>query len=200
MSGKEVGVILLAAGNSSRMGRAKQLLPHGGSTLLRHAAKTALETDLGPVIVVLGAEAEACCLALQGMEVEMVLNEEWEQGMGTSIHAGIVELERLLPDATGALIMLHDQPAITAARLRELVAARLPDNVAVASVYDDAVGVPAFFARELFDELRALHGAAGARGVLDRHAARVGRFAMPEARLDIDTPADYERLRKGATS
>jgi molybdenum cofactor cytidylyltransferase len=71
--------------------------------------------------------------------------------------------------------------------------------VAVASVYGDAVGVPAFFAHELFGELRALHGAAGARGVLDRHAARVRRFAMPEARFDIDTPADYERLRKDGT-
>jgi molybdenum cofactor cytidylyltransferase len=196
MSAGTPGVILLAAGKSSRMGRAKQLLPWRDSTLLRHAAETALATGGSPVVVVLGAEAEACRPVLGGLAIHIVINAEWEQGMGTSIRAGVAELTRLAPASEGALIMLHDQPYVTAARLLELVAARMPDDLAVASLYEDAMGVPAFFTRELFGDLQALDGRAGAQGILKAHAAQVQKFAMPEARHDIDTPGDYERLKQ----
>jgi molybdenum cofactor cytidylyltransferase len=187
-----IGVLVLAAGESTRMGRPKQLLPYRGSTLLRHAAETALAANLGPVLVVLGAEAERCREALEELEIRTVTNPDWRQGMGSSIRVGVGELERLLPPVGGVLILLHDQPAVSAERLRELVAARREDLI-VAAGYGDVVGVPAYFRRALFGELQALDGVAGARKIIEDHRDRVRRFELPEARFDLDTPADYER-------
>jgi molybdenum cofactor cytidylyltransferase len=196
-----IGVLVLAAGESTRMGRPKQLLPYRGSTLIRHAAETALAADLGPVLVVLGAEAERCREALGELEIRTVTNPNWPQGMGSSIRVGVAELERLLPPVGGVLILLHDQPAVPAERLRELVAARREEDLIVAAGYGDVVGAPAYFRRDLFGELQALDGVAGARKIIQAHRDRVRRFELPEARFDLDTPADYERVsgKEGAT-
>jgi molybdenum cofactor cytidylyltransferase len=197
MASPRVGVILLAAGNSTRMGRPKQLLSHRGSTLLRHAAAVALETGFTPVVVVLGAEAEACRAALAGLPIQPVVNHAWREGMGTSLRTGIAELIRLAPQLDAVLILLHDQPRVTARRLRELVAACTPAACAVASAYDETLGVPALFARELFADLVALSEDQGARRLLQAHRERVIPFDFPEAAHDIDTPDDYERLSQG---
>ena len=189
-----IGVLVLAAGESTRMGRPKQLLPYRGSTLLRHAAETALATRLGPVLVVLGAEAERCRKALGELAIRTVINPDWPQGMGSSIRIGVEELERLLPPVGGVLILLHDQPAIPAERLQELVEARRAEDLIVAAGYGEVVGVPAYFRRDLFEELRALDGAAGARKIIEAHRSHVRRFELPEARFDIDTPVDFERV------
>jgi molybdenum cofactor cytidylyltransferase len=188
------GVLVLAAGASSRMGQPKQLLPYGESTLLRHAAQTALATGLGPVLVVLGAEAERCLRTLDGLDVRTTVNAAWAEGMGTSIATGMAELERAAPGLDGVLILLHDQPAIPVGRLVELVAARREADLVVAARYAEVTGVPAWFRRELFDELRRLHGPQGARKIIDVHAAKMHAFDLPEAALDLDTPADYERI------
>src|SRR5580765_8406302 len=84
-----VATLLLAAGGSSRLGQPKQLLPFGNGTLLRHAAETALEAALGPVIVVLGAVEEKCRETLAGLAVTVLANPAWEEGMGTSIAIGM---------------------------------------------------------------------------------------------------------------
>jgi molybdenum cofactor cytidylyltransferase len=186
------GVIVLAAGESSRMGRAKQLLPYRGSNLLRHAAETALATGLGPVLIVLGAEAGRCRDALGLLDIRTVINPDWPLGMGSSIATGLAEITRLVPRLEGVLILLHDQPAIAARRLRELVETRGEEDLIVAAHYGDVVGVPAYFRREIFEELSRLGGAAGARKILELHRTRTRHFDMPEARFDIDTPADYE--------
>jgi molybdenum cofactor cytidylyltransferase len=189
-----IGLILLAAGSSTRMGRPKQLLSYRGTTLLRHAALTALETGFGPVVVVLGAEADRCRAEIADLPVHSVVNDSWQEGMGTSIRTGIAQLISLASNLEAILIVLHDQPMINAAKLRELAAARVPGHCAVAAAYGGTLGAPALFARELFDELAALDGNQGARRILDVHRDRVSRMEMPEALEDIDTPADYERL------
>jgi molybdenum cofactor cytidylyltransferase len=190
------GVIVLAAGNSSRMGKPKQFLPFRGTTLLRRAAEVALAAQLGPVLVVLGSQAERCRQELDKLDVRISVNADWQQGMATSIRAGIVALESFESDLDGVLVLLHDQPAISSARVRELVLARRSDELAVAAAYDNVVGVPAFFVRDLFQELQQLNGDQGARKILTKHASRVRSFSMPEAAEDIDTPSDYARLTK----
>ena len=190
------GVIVLAAGESSRMGQPKQVLPYRGTNLLRHAAETALATELGPVLVVLGAEASQCEEALGQLDIWTVTNPDWPRGMGSSISAGVTEFERLAPGLAGLLILLHDQPDIPVARLRQLVEARREGELIVAARYGDAVGVPAYFRRELFEELRGLEGATGAKKIIWEHPAQTRLFDLPEAQFDIDTPEDYEQVRQ----
>lgn len=190
-----IGVILLAAGGSTRMGRAKQLLPFGKITLLRHAAETALATGLSPVVVVLGAEADSCHAELEGLAVAVVRNEGWSRGMGGSLRIGVEELERMAPQAEAALVMLHDQPRISAASLRDLASLWSLEGCTIAAAfYGGTAGVPAVFGRKHFAELKALDGGGGAKGLLARYDANVAKLELPEALDDIDSPEDYVRL------
>jgi CTP:molybdopterin cytidylyltransferase MocA len=189
------GIILLAAGGSSRMGHPKQLLPFGPTTLLRHACQTALETSFRPVVVVLGAEAEKCAAEISGLSLTCAINPQWEEGMGGSIRIGIETLEHISPAAERALILLHDQPLISATHLLDLAKlCRPPDSLIAASAYDETCGVPAVFDRSLFPELKALPATEGARKVIMRHRDRVTTLPLPEAASDVDTPEDYQLL------
>jgi molybdenum cofactor cytidylyltransferase len=197
MNMHKIGIILLAAGGSARMGRAKQLLPFGKTTLLRHAAETALATGFSPVVVVLGAEAEACRTELEGLSVAVARNEDWSRGMGGSLRTGVEELERMAPDIEAALVMLHDQPRISATALRDLANLWRPEGGTIAAaLYGGTAGVPAVFDRRHFAELKALEGGGGAKGILARHDAGVAKLELPEALDDIDSPEDYERLSR----
>jgi CTP:molybdopterin cytidylyltransferase MocA len=199
MTMHQIGIVLLAAGGSTRMGRPKQLLPFRKTTLLRHAAETALATGLSPVVVVLGAEAGACQDELRGLPVATVRNDDWPRGMGGSLRAGVAELEQIAPDIGAALVMLHDQPHISAASLRDLSDLWSPEGCTIAaSFYGGTAGVPAVFGRGHFAELKALEGGGGAKGILARHDAKVAKLELPEALDDIDSPEDYARLFTGA--
>ena len=183
--------VVLAAGGSSRMGRPKQLLPFRGRTLLRHAAEVAVAAGGDPVVVVLGAAADRLRGELDGLPVTAVTNPDWQQGPGTSVRAGVAAL----PDGvTAVVVLLADQPFVTADDLRALIAARLASGLPMAaSAYGGAVGVPAVFARACFPDLLALDPAAGAKKLLSRHPDRVAVVPLAAGALDLDTPADYER-------
>jgi len=191
-----VGLILLAAGGSSRLGHPKQLLPFQGRTLLRRAAQTALLSCCRPIVVVLGAQPDCLRPELAGMEVLITDNPAWEQGMGSSIRAGLVSLEVSAPEAIGVVLMLCDQPLITSDALDALVQAHADTgSPLVASEYGGACGVPAFFSRALFPELRALPDAQGAKPIIAYHASETVALPLPAGIWDVDTAADYERLR-----
>jgi molybdenum cofactor cytidylyltransferase len=188
-----IAIILLAAGSSSRLGRPKQLLHYGQSTLLRHAAETGLATALGPVIVVLGAAEERCRETLCGLPVTIVANPAWQEGMGSSIATGMQILDETSHGAV--IIMLCDQPAITPAMLRSLEQyQRTTGKSIVASRCGETLGPPALFAARHFPQLRLLHGAQGARSLLQREAD-VYSLVCPEAGLDIDTEHDLALLQ-----
>jgi molybdenum cofactor cytidylyltransferase len=181
-------IILLAAGCSSRLGRPKQLLPYRGSTLLRHAAKTAIDAELGPVFVILGAVVEECRATLLGLPATIVVNPAWDEGMGGSIACGAQQLDESVHGA--AIILLCDQPGITPAILRALDRERCTSGAPiVASRCGDVLGPPAFFAAPLFTRLRALRGADGARALF-RDEPNVATVDCSQAAWDIDTEAD----------
>lgn len=191
-----VGLILLAAGGSSRLGHPKQLLPYRGRTLLRHAAETALLCVCRPIIVVLGALPDRMRLELAGLEVSAMDNPAWERGMGSSIRTGLAALEVSAPDVNGVVLMLCDQPLLTPASLDALIQSHLATgSPLVASEYGGTRGVPAFFSRALFPEMRALKGAQGAKAVIARHEADSVGLPLPAGVWDVDTAEDYERLR-----
>jgi len=190
------GLILLAAGGSSRLGRPKQLLLYQGRTLLRRAAETALASQCRPAVVVLGAQADRLRAALAGLEVLIADNPDWEQGMGSSVRAGLGALEASAPDTAGVVLMLCDQPLITAASLDSLIQSHVDTGAPlVASEYGGTRGVPAFFSRALFPDLRALKGEQGAKAVLAAHAHEAATLPLPVGVWDVDTDMDYERLR-----
>ena len=186
------GVVLLAAGGSSRLGRAKQLLPYLGRTLVEHAARTALASGAAEVVVVVGAEAAAVRAALAGLRVRIVENGEWAEGMGGSIARGVAALG---PDLDAAVVALGDQPRITPAHLRTL-AERIGETgkPIVASSYDGVLGAPCAFAREEFARLAALEGDVGARRLVRSGEEPVEMVEFAGANLDIDTPEDVRAL------
>jgi molybdenum cofactor cytidylyltransferase len=189
-----VGVVVLAAGASRRLPGPKQLLRYRGETLLRRAARIAVEAACGPVVVVLGAAADRLRPELDGLDLRVVENRRAARGLSDSIRTGLEALvAKAEPDA--ALFLPCDQPGISTDLLREMVGAFAASGPpAVASAYAGTVGVPALFSRTLFAELRALHGDAGAKRVLQRHAGEIVKIPFEPGALDIDTPADAAGL------
>ena len=185
------GIILLAAGGSTRLGRPKQLLPWENGTLLRHAAVTAIDSGLGPVAAVLGHAGEECRAALTCLPVRIAVNETWREGMGGSISTGMGAFRD--DGLSRVLIMLCDQPGVTAAALRALSEHQQSTGAKiVASRYSGVLGPPALFASALFPRLLGLRGPEGAKSLFT--GADVESLPLPEAALDIDTPADLETL------
>lgn len=191
-------IIILAAGGSTRMGRPEQLLTYGSRTFLRNAAETALASVCQPIIVVLGAYADELQSEIDDLPVQAVVNERWAEGLGFSIRAGLGSLENCgREDAAEAVVlMLCDQPFVTAAVIDDLVTAYHSNGKGIiASEYGGIVGVPALFEREYFAELSALSGAAGAKQIIAAHASEVVRVPFPKGITDIDTPEDYWQLQ-----
>jgi len=175
------------------MGRPKQTLSYRGESMLRRAALAALGAGCRPVVVVTGANAELSRSELEGLDVREVLNPVWETGMASSIRAGVEALTGA--DASAVVLLLCDQPHVTADVISRLVDAhRDGGSPLVASAYGGGFGVPALFGRTLFDELARLEGAAGAKQVIKRHASEARFLPFPGGEVDVDTPDDYSRL------
>jgi molybdenum cofactor cytidylyltransferase len=186
-------ILILAAGGSRRLGQPKQLVTWRGMPLIRHTAETALASGLGPVVVVLGAAAPACREALAGLELTLIENTAWADGMGGSIACGM----RALPEADAVIITLCDMPFLTAEVFQQLErAGRENASGRVATCHGDAAGPPAWFSRDWFPALTKLAGHTGARSLFQDGEA-LERIDFPEAAVDLDTPADLAQLRQG---
>lgn len=190
----KVAGLLLAAGGSSRLGRPKQLVEFRGKTLIRRAAESLIEAGCSPVVVVLGGEIDGSSRALDCLDVEIVVNENWEDGVGSSIARGIERILEIAPSSDAVLITLCDQPHVTGEKLRPFLERFSHESAAViAAEYDGLVGVPALFPKVLFPKLRALTGDKGAREII-RNSPDAMTIPLPEAGIDIDTPNDFEAL------
>jgi molybdenum cofactor cytidylyltransferase len=189
-----VAGLILAAGAAARMGQPKQLLDWGGQPLVRQAAETALAARLSPLLVVVGSARVEVEAALAGLPLQTVPNPDYLAGQSTSLRVGIAALP---PEAAAVVVLLADQPFVTAALVERLVAAwRASAAPIVAPVYAGQRGNPVLFARAVFPELLAIQGDQGARAVLAADPSRVLAVPFDDARplADIDTPEEYERL------
>jgi molybdenum cofactor cytidylyltransferase len=189
-----VAAVVLAAGGSKRMGQAKQLLPIDGQPMVRRVVQAVCDAGLAQVVVVVGAEGERVAGALAGLELEIVHNRNWQQGMSTSVRAG---LEALRPEIEAALLVLADQPGLTPALLQVLVDGyRASQARIVAPFYRGRRGNPVLFARALFPELGQVEGDRGGRALLVRYQQEVAHVDLDDAAilLDVDTRQDYEGL------
>lgn len=197
---ESIGAVVLAAGASTRMGRPKQLLQFDGQTFLRRAVSVALEAGCRPVIVVTGAHAAATRKEVRELDVQEVENQQWESGIGSSVHAGIEAVTTDYPATAAVVLMLCDQPFVTGEIIAALIAAHLETGRSiVASRYGESYGVPALFARAHFAELIALEGAAGAKQIIQSHLPKVHLVPFPKGEIDVDTSDDFARLQTMVT-
>ncbi|HEY7123852.1 MAG TPA: molybdenum cofactor cytidylyltransferase [Ktedonobacterales bacterium] len=189
-----IAAVLLAAGQSSRMGQHKLLLPLLGKPLVLHTVQSALASEVDETLVVVGYRAEAVREALAGQPVRIVENPDYAQGQSTSLRAGVAALA---PETEAVVILLGDQPLLTAGLLNALMAAwKRTASPIVAPVYGGQRGNPVLFSRALFQELLAVSGDQGGREVIQRHAGESILVQMedPAAALDVDTWQEYQAL------
>lgn len=192
-----IGLMILAAGASTRMGTPKQLLPFQGRSLLRYMTEVAITSCCAPVVVVLGSQAERIKLEIDALAVHIVKNQQWAEGMGTSIAAGMTALTTINPDLDAVVIVLCDQPFVSSSLLNQLVASyRATQSPIIASAYANTVGVPALFDRSLFKELVTMNVNVGAKYLIKQYAEKVFQVSFPEGTIDLDTPAQYQQLLK----
>jgi len=191
----EIGLIILAAGASVRLGTPKQLLNFRGETLLRRIARESLESVCRPIVAVFGHEAQNFSGEIKDLDVHAVENSDWKTGMGSSIKAGLKKLLEIKNSSEGALITVCDQPFVTAATINELVETyQKTEALIVASEYQKTLGVPALFDKEIFDYLQNIKNGGGAKQIINQFLADTVSFPFPDGAIDVDTPDDYARL------
>jgi len=187
-----IAAVVLAAGLARRMGRQKLLLQLQGKPVVRWSVEHVLG-HVEDVVIVTGPDDSGIRQALEDLAVRFAVNPRPQDGQGTSIAAGVAALK---PWTTAALIALGDQPRMPAAVVPALLEAfRRSGKAIVAPVYQGVQGTPVLFSSEVFAELRALRGDAGARAVVQANPERVARVALDLAMPpDVDTPEDYAKL------
>ena len=194
---KNVGIVILAAGASTRMGRPKQLLPLNGQPLLLHSVDEALSTSVSDVVVVLGSDPDTYRDLLETYPVKLVVNDAWRGGIGSSVKAGLMAIRERVRNLDAALFLVGDQPAIRFEYLCRMINMYHNSSVnLIASGYGETYGVPALFGSEFFDEILQLDDADGAKRVLRNHEHLVTILECPEGAIDIDTPQDYANFKR----
>ena len=185
--------LVLGAGGSKRLGRPKQLLPYRDGTLLGHVVGTARACRFDQTLVAIGGAASDVRAGVDLNGVEVVVNDAYGEGCSSSIAAA---LSAVRSSVDVLVLMLGDQPGVTADTVRALLAGRGDAPLAVCR-YDDGRGHPIAFSREVFGELANLHGDKGVWKLLDR--GPVVEVPIPgPIPLDVDTPEDYEAVLAAA--
>jgi len=190
----KTGIILLAAGSSSRLGRAKQLIEFQGKTLIQKAIDEANKCQADSLVVVLGANAELIRTGFDITSTPFIVNSDWQQGMSSSMQAGLrflMEKEEI----DQVLLMLCDQPFVDASLLDQLITTKESSGKGiVAAAYSNTFGVPALFDRGYFEELLELTGSEGAKKVIFNHQAEVHALDFPLGAVDLDTEEDVSQF------
>jgi molybdenum cofactor cytidylyltransferase len=186
--------ILLAAGESQRLGRPKQLIVLAGETLIARTVRIVREAEIFPLFVVLGGNR-----SLVEPEIDLscalpVVNSKWQEGIATSICVGVAAVEDRYPESEAVLILVCDQPHLTSKHLQALKERyqRSAEQRIVASCYRGVAGIPAIFPKAHFPDLLALQGDSGAKQLLRQSDRRIETVDFPHGEIDIDTPEDLE--------
>lgn len=181
--------LILAAGESNRLGQPKQLLTYKGHTLLARVL-TQLEPLLSEVHVVLGANKDT--IKKQIKLNHTISNPNWRQGMGSSLSYGIQKL----PECDAVLIALCDQAFIPDGHYQQLINAAQTHPTHIIATQHKTCGVPAIFPSQFFKALSLLSADQGAKGIISKNQEVVKTLACPLAAFDVDTPSDVAQLNK----
>ena len=160
--------------------------------MLQRAIRIARDAGAVPVFVVLGAHRELIESRIDFGNAAIVINDEWQEGLASSIRSGITAASRSAPQASGLLLMVCDQPRVTVEHLRRMIDAFAaePEEAAIASIYASTRGIPTIFPRSVLADLYTLQGDRGARGLLAQSRWRVIEMPLEGGEIDIDRPDD----------
>jgi len=196
MSIRSTGIIILAAGDSSRLGQPKQLLKYRENTLLQHALDAAEEASAMYKVLVLGADQELIQKRIELGSVYLTVNPDWEEGMSSSLNLALKHLLFKKPDLDQIVTVLSDQPFITSSLINALIETQASSGRGiVACRYEDTLGVPVLFDKKYFDEILDLCGSDGAKKLIYKYSGDRETVYFPEGKIDIDTMEDYKKLR-----
>ena len=194
MKFNELSILLLAAGSSSRLGRSKQLLKVDSESLLLRSSNLSLQVSKN-VFVVLGSNFEEHVQSIKHLSVAIVENKEWERGLGCSLKAGLRQIVEKNPETKSVLILVCDQPLLTSSHLSKLAeVGEATNKLIVSSLYNNVLGVPALFKKELFNELLKLDDSEGARKLIQQKKNDVEIVDFPGGEIDLDTPEDVKKF------
>jgi molybdenum cofactor cytidylyltransferase len=189
----KTGIIILAAGSSSRMGELKQLMMYKNKTFIQHIVGEAIKANLDPVICVTGYQSVRIKDSVSRMEVTVVYNSHWREGMGTGISAGVRQV--MLSDVDSVILAVSDQPYVSSDLFRTMLEMKAQSGKAIiASSYAGTLGTPVLFSKDYFDRLESLNGNQGAKNIVKLNLPDVCPVEFEQGSVDIDTKQDYEGL------
>lgn len=191
------GVIILAAGEASRMGKAKMLLPYNGTTILGHIVNEVIELSPNAIKIVTGHYHELIENAISAQQVSIVFNPNYKKGMSSSIQIGLAEMQKDCPSLGFVIIVVSDQPFLHRFILTSLINQhiKMQKGIAAAS-YNGILGTPVLLSADYFDHLYNLVGDKGARGILQQFPNDTAIVDFELGEFDIDTEEDYRQFCK----
>lgn len=190
-------VVIIAAGESKRLGSPKQLLLLDKDTMLNRLIKMVQKAVDFPIYLVLGANAEKIKAQLPNTNLNIVENNEWQEGMGSSIRIGVQAVIDSANKYDGVLILVCDQPHLSETAIKDLISLQANKKSSItASFYANIAGTPALFHQTAFSDLLALKGDQGAKRIIQQRDQELAKLQFEMGVLDIDTPEDYQQLLK----
>lgn len=194
----KIGIIILAAGESKRMGSPKQLLQIEGKSLIHRTAEIALATDCYPVVMVIGANKPQIAPEIVDLPLTVIDNPMWHEGMSSSVKIGLAGVYMTYKEIEAVIILVCDQPYLSVSLLERMVEIyNTKKPRLIACKYGEQLGVPALFDRTLFEELLNLKGDKGAKPVLMNHLDEAHILQFEAGSIDLDTPDDYQAFLDG---
>ncbi len=191
-----IGVLILAAGASRRLGQPKQLVKYKGQPLVYRITREALDAEIGHVTVVTGFKNEEIAREIKDLDVDVYFNPEWEEGIGSSIRNGLNHIIQLNPGTNAIIISMVDQPFVTAKHLRKLVNAYDPSRpMIIASAYGGTFGVPVLVDNFYFSMLKGLKGDEGGKKIFVNYLKNIVEIPFVEGAIDIDEEEDLRSLQ-----
>lgn len=191
----QIAIVILAAGNSKRMGQSKQLLPWKNSTLLGSVIENACLIEAVEVFVVLGAYTNEIREKIDLSRANILINENWQQGLGSSIALATAEINKKYPDMNAVLFVLADQPFISSHHLNTIIALHNKEKEAIVITRkEDYRGIPVLFPAKFFSELITLSNDEGAKQIINRNKNEIREIITQNNIADIDTFESYTEL------
>jgi len=189
------GIIILAAGSSSRLGQPKQLLSYQHKTLLDHTIEAARKAAKERVVVILGENYQLIKEHIYSTGVKIVYNPGWQEGISSAIRTGLSAIRKENPELEQVILAVCDQPFLTDLIFEKLITkATTSGKGIVASTYAQTLGTPVLFGKAYFDDLAALKGKEGAKTLLGKYQDDITAIPFENGEIDIDTPDDYRKL------